>query len=418
MNTETDVLIIGGGAIGVCSAYYLNKEGLAVTLLDKGDVCSGSSYGNAGLIVPSHCVPLATRRVLRNAWKWLFTPDGPIYCKPRLDRDFRKWIVTFSRSCNDDHVRFAMPVLRELSLASVRLFDELNRTEEISFGYSKTGYVRLYNTSNGLCEAAEEVELVKSVGVDAQILTSEQLQELAPNIRIKALGGISYPEDAHLSPSRFVRGLAECLRLRGVKVLPSTEVFDFERSGSTITRVKTTRGDFEAKHIVLSAGSWATGIARRLGIDLPIEGAKGYSFTFKKPNHWPLLPFSLGEAGVAVTSIDDTLRVSGTFAIVGLDFSWNTTRLQQMLQAVPAYLPDLDLSKLELLEVWRGLRPCSPDGLPFLGPTRRCDNLIVAAGHSMIGVSLSPITGKLVSEIVLGKRPSIDISALGVERFQ
>lgn len=417
MNTQADVLIIGGGAIGVCSAYYIRKQGLRVILVDKGEICSGGSYGNAGLIVPSHCVPLAAPSALPNAWKKLFTPDGPIYLKPRLDRDLFRWVWKFRRACNEQHLRSATPVLRQLSLASMRLFEDLASREDLSFGYEKTGYLRLYKTEAGIREAAEEVELVRSFGVDGQLLDGDQIRQMEPSIQIDVLGGVSYPEDAHVVPGRFVRGMAERLVEQGGQVLPFTEVFDFETIGRTITRVKTTRGDITTKEIVLSAGSWVPEIIWNLGIRLPIQGAKGYSFTFKKPAAWPSIPFSLGEAGAAVTAMGEFLRISGTFAIVGLDLSWNRARMRSMLEEVPTYLPDLDPRKLELLEVWRGLRPCSPDGLPFLGRSPKYDNLIVAAGHAMIGVSLSPITGKLVSQIVMAEQRSIDLTALRVDRF-
>lgn len=416
MNTQADVLVIGGGAVGVCSAYYASKQGLKVTLLDQGEVCSGASYGNAGLIVPSHCVPLAAPSALTNAWQRLFTPHGPIYVKPRFDRDLFSWLWKFRSACSDTHVRHSMPLLRKLSLASMALFDELANQQGLSFGYEKTGYLRLYKTASGLQEGRDEVELVKSAGVEAQLLGPEEIRQLEPSTRIEALGGVSYPEDAHLIPGRFVRGLAERAVQQGVQVLPFTEVLDFETSNGRINKVKTSKADFVAGLVVLAAGAWSPAIARHLGMRLPIQGAKGYSFTFRKPAKWPTLPFSLGEAGVAVTSMGDTLRISGTFAVVGLDLSWDKKRMRAMLDDVPTYLPDLQPHSLELLEVWRGLRPCSPDGLPFLGRSRRFENLIVAAGHAMIGVSLSPITGKLVSELVT-RQPSIDIAALQVERF-
>lgn len=417
MNTEADVLIIGSGAIGVCSAYYISKQGLKVVLVDKGEVCSGGSYGNAGLIVPSHCMPFAVPSVLPNAWKWLFTPDGPIYLKPRMNHDLWMWIWRFREACSERHLRSAMPLLRELLLESARLFEDLIHCEGLSFGYEKTGYLRLYKTATGLREGAEEVELVRSIGVNGQLLDGDQVRQLEPSLRIDAIGGVSYPEDAHLVPGRFVRGLADRLASQGVQVLPSTEVFDFETVGRKITRVKTTRGDFAAKEIVLAAGSWVPEIIRNLGIQLPIQGAKGYSFTFEKPERWPAIPFSLGEAGVAVTAMGELLRISGTFAVVGLDLSWNRARMRAMLREVPTYLPDLEPKNLELKEVWRGLRPCSPDGLPFLGRSPKYENLVVAAGHAMIGVSLSPITGKLISQVVMGDRPSIDLTGLRVNRF-
>ena len=415
---ETDVLIIGAGAVGVCSAYYTAQKGLRVTLLDKSEVCSGGSYGNAGMIVPSHCVPLAAPTTLRGAWKKIFTPNGPIYLKPRLDRELFAWVWKFRRACTMEHVRRAMPVLRQMSLASIELFENLARHEDLAFGFEKTGYLRLYKTTKGLREGAEELELARSAGVEGELLNVGQIQKMVPEIRLDVLGGISYPEDAHLVPAQFVRGLADHLVRKGVQILSFTEVFDFETSGRTITRVKTTRGEFTPREIVLSAGSWVPELARNLGLKLPIQGAKGYSFTFKKPSGWTSIHLSLGEAGVAVTVMGDSLRISGTFAVVGLDLSWNKIRMMAMLDEAPSYLPDLQTKNLELVEVWRGLRPCTPDGLPFLGRSDKYENLIVAAGHAIVGVSLSPITGKLVSQLLVGEESSLDLDAFSTNRFE
>ena len=362
-------------------------------------------------VVPSHCLPLAAPNVLPGALKWLFTPDGPIYLKPRFDRSLFRWIWCFRKACNQSGLAGAMALLRELGLSSTRLFEDLARHEGLPFGFEKRGYLRVCKTESGLKAAAEEAELVKSVGVRAQVLTGSEIQRLEPNVRVEVLGGVSYPEDAHLNPALFVRGLAGLAAHGGVRILPSTEVFDFETSGRTVTRVKTT-GDFVAGQIVVAAGAWAPEILHNLGIRLPIEGAKGFSFTFKKPAKCPATPFSLGEAGVALTPMGSSLRFAGTFAIMGMDLSWNRSRMRSMLHQVADYLPDLDAENLELLEVWRGLRPCTPDGLPFLGRSRMFENLIVAAGHAIVGVSLSPITGELVSQLLVGEESSIDLSLL------
>lgn len=249
MDKEADVLIIGGGAIGVCSAYFARKQGLNVTLLDKGEMCSGSSYGNAGLIVPSHCVPLAAPAALRGAFNRLFTRDGAIYVKPRFDRDLFRWLWQFRRACTETRLRRAMPLVRELGLASAKLFKELAARESLSFGFETCGYLRLCKTESGLKEAAEELELVKSIGVKGQLLNGDEVQQLEPNVRVDVVGGVSYPEDAHLRPAHFVRGLAAMLEQDGVRVCPSTEVFDFETVGRKITHAKTTRGNFAAKQI-------------------------------------------------------------------------------------------------------------------------------------------------------------------------
>jgi D-amino-acid dehydrogenase len=417
MRFETEILIIGGGAIGICSAYYANERRSGITVVDKGEVCSGSSYGNAGFIVPSHCIPLAAPKIMFKALKYLFTPDGPVYLKPRVNLDLFDWLWKFRGACNDPKQREAMAIIRELSLASFRLFDELADRHDLEFGFKKQGYLRVYKTDSGLKAGVEEAHLLNSIGVEIKVLDGEAIRELEPSLEINVLGGVFYPEDAHLVPAHFVRGLAHCLEQQGVQIYPSTEVLDFETSGRRITRVRTTRGDFFPGEIVLAAGSWVPDIVRDLHIRLPIQAAKGYSFTFKKPAKCPNIPFSLAEAGVAVTPMGNSLRFAGTFEMAGLDLSLNRARLNTMLREVPTYLPDLEAKNLELIEIWRGLRPCTPDGLPFLGRSSMYDNLIVAAGHGMIGISLSPVTGRLVSDLLMREEPSIDLTALRVDRF-
>ena len=240
---------------------------------------------------------------------------------------------------------------------------------------------------------------------------------MEPNTRIDAIGGVYFAQDAHLSPARFVRGLAQYAAQQGVEIHTSTEVLGFERDGGRIATVRTTRGDFAPSEVVLAGGPWSPDMARDLQLKLPIQPAKGYSITFKRPAKCPTLPIMLAGARVGVTPMGDTLRCAGTLELAGLDFSINKRRVEAILQAVPRYLPDLDPAQLELIEIWRGLRPCTPDGLPFLGRSRACKNLTVAAGHAMIGVSLGPITGKLVSQLVSKEEPEVDLSALAVERF-
>ena len=417
MRRETDVLIIGGGAIGVCSAYYIHKLGRKVALIDRGEVCSGCSYGNAGLVVPSHNVPLAAPGVISKGLRWMFNPESPFYIKPRFDLELFSWLWKFYRACDTGHVRRARPILRDLSLASVRLFEELAGLDGLDFGFERRGLLMLFKSEKGLEEGAEEARGAQEVGLEGRLLDAGEVRELEPGVRFEVAGGVFYPQDAHLTPDRFVRGLARHVEQKGVEVHASTEVLGLEASGRRIAAVQTTRGDFVADEVVLAGGSWSPGIAQDLKIDLPIQPAKGYSITFKRPPACPALPFVLAEAKVGVTPMGDALRFAGTLELAGHDTSINRPRVQAILRSVSDYLPDLDPKRLELIEVWRGLRPCTPDGLPFLGRSRAYKNLIVAAGHAMIGISLSPITGRLVSQLVAKERPSIDLSALNVERF-
>jgi D-amino-acid dehydrogenase len=416
VNQKVDVLIIGGGAIGVCSAYYLSERGRQVALIERGEVCSGCSYGNGGLIVPSHSTPLAAPGAVSRALRWMWNPESPFYIKPRFDPDLFSWLWRFYRACDSRRARRAMPILRDLSLASVRAFEELAALDGFEFGFEKRGYLKIFRTLDGYQKEVEEARKLQEIALEVRLLNGIEVRALEPCIRAGMAGGAFYPQDAHIVPDRFVHGLARHAAQKGVVFHPSTEALRIETNGRRITEVQTTRGRFAPNEVVLAGGSWSPGIARELQVKLPIQPAKGYSISFKRPSKCPVIPLGLGEARVAATPMGDVLRFAGTLELAGHDLSVSMRRVQAILRAVPDYL-DLAPGNLELIEIWRGLRPCTPDGLPFLGRPLGYENLIIAAGHAMIGISLAPITGKLVAELVARERPSIDLAAFSVERF-
>ena len=410
------MLVVGGGVIGVCVAYYLARAGRRVCLVERGEVCSGCSHGNAGLLVPSHSVPLAAPGVVAKSLKWMFNPASPFYIKPRLDRELLSWLWRFNRACNRRQVQRAMPLIRDLSMESLRLYDEL-AADGTEFGLEHEGVLMLYKTEAGLREQVADGKAMGEFGIEARELSLSEISELSPNLSVDALGGVYYPQDGHVTPMQLVPEIARRAREMGVEVHTHTEVLAFERSGARISRVVTTRGDFTPEEVVLTAGSWSGVLARELGLRLPIQGGKGYSITFKRPLEAPSLPIVCGEAKIGVTPMIDALRFAGTLELAGLDLTISRQRVAAVLSGVPMNLPDLHPEEMELVEIWRGLRPCTPDGLPFLGRARHIDNLTVAAGHAMIGVSLGPVTGKLVAEVVSGEKPSIDLDLLKVDRY-
>ena len=410
------MLVVGGGVVGVCVAYYLARAGRRVCLVERGEVCSGCSHGNAGLLVPSHSVPLAAPGVVAKSLKWMFNPASPFYIKPRLDRELLSWLWRFNRACNRRQVQRAMPLIRDLSMESLRLYDEL-AADGTEFGLEHKGVLMLYKTEAGLREQVADGKAMGEFGIEARELSLSEISELSPNLSVDALGGVYYPQDGHVTPMQLVPEIARRAREMGVEVHTHTEVLAFERSGARISRVVTTRGDFTPEEVVLTAGSWSGVLARELGLRLPIQGGKGYSITFKRPLEAPSLPIVCGEAKIGVTPMIDALRFAGTLELAGLDLTISRQRVAAVLSGVPMYLPDLKPEEMELVEIWRGLRPCTPDGLPFLGRARHIDNLTVAAGHAMIGVSLGPVTGKLVAEVVSGEKPSIDLDLLKVDRY-
>lgn len=420
---KTDVLIIGGGAVGVCAAYYLREAGYEVTLVDRGEIGSGASHGNMGLVVPSHSVPLAAPGVVSKGLKWMFKPDSPFYIRPRLDPSLIRWLWAFRKASSEGRMRRAIPLIRDLSLQSLSLFDELNGLDGVDFDYHQRGVVALYRTREGLEEGEEERRLLSSYGLEIDELSSDGLAEVLPGLELDALGGLHFRQDAHLKPDKFVRSLADHMEGLGVTGQPGTEVTGFRRENGRIAVTHTTRGDIAAGEVVLTAGSWSAALGKLAGVPLPIQPAKGYSVTLRRPSGWPEMPFMLSESRVAVTPMGDTLRIGGTLELAGMDHSINHRRVAAITSAVSRYLPSFDIGSHEILETWCGLRPCTPDGLPFLGRAPDARNLVVAAGHAMIGVSLGPVTGKLVRQIVAGERTDIDLDLdidlklLAVDRF-
>ena len=418
---KTDILIIGGGAVGVCAAYYLREAGYEVTLVDRGEIGSGASHGNMGLVVPSHSMPLAAPGVVSQGVKWMFKPDSPFYIRPRLDPSLIRWLWAFWKASSEGRMRRAIPLIRDMSLCSLSLFEELNGLDGVEFDYHQQGVVAVYRTREGLEEGEEERLLLTSYGLEIDELSPDGLTEALPGLELHATGGLHFRQDAHLTPGRFVRSLSDYIERHGVQVLTQSEVKGFTQENGRIAVTHTTRGDISAGEVVLTAGSWSAALGRLAGVPLPIQPAKGYSVTLKRPSGWPETPFMLAESRVAVTPMGDQLRIGGTLELAGMDDSVNHRRVSAITRAVSRYLPTFDIGSHEILETWCGLRPCTPDGLPFVGRVPDVPNLVVAAGHAMIGVSLGPVTGKLVRRIITGERADfdldIDLKLLAVDRF-
>lgn len=426
---KTDVLIVGGGAVGVCAAYYLHDAGFRVTIVDRGEIGSGASHGNMGLVVPSHSVPLAAPGVVSQGLKWMFSPDSPFYIKPRLDPSLIRWLWAFRKASSEGRMRRAIPLIRDMSLRSLVLFEELNDLDGVDFDYHQRGVVALYRTREGLEEGEKERHLLSSYGLEIDELSPDGLAGALPGLELNALGGLHFRQDAHLTPGKFVRSLAAYLEGQGVDVRPGVKVTGFTKEKGRIVVAHTTRGDIAAGEVVLTAGSWSAALGTLAGVRLPIQPAKGYSVTVRRPSGWPEMPFMLSESRVAVTPMGDTLRIGGTLELAGMDLTINHRRVAAITSTVSRYLPSFDVGSHEIVETWCGLRPCTPDGLPFLGRTPDVRNLVVAAGHAMIGVSLGPVTGKLVRRIIAGERvgsdldsdldldSDIDLELLAVDRF-
>jgi len=412
------ILIAGGGIIGLSSAWFLHRAGHKVTLVDKSALTEGCSFGNAGMIVPSHFIPLAAPGMVEKGIRWMFNSKSPFFVRPRLSMDLMKWGWHFMRHANAGHVERSAPALKELSLLSRKLYQDWNHELPFRFGYHERGLLMLYKDAAVGHEEAETAEMANRMGIEAQVLDQAQVQALEPDVRVSVLGGVFFPGDAHLTPRELVENLLRQLREEGAQILEHTEITRFVREGRRLARVETATQQLDFDELVLAAGSWSGELARQLDLNLPMQAGKGYSFTLQDVKKNVRVPSIFLEARVAVTPMGDTLRFGGTMEIIGVDHRINMNRVRGIVESIPKYYPDMRVDMPAQQEVWHGLRPCSPDGLPYIGRSRSVDNLIVATGHSMMGLSLAPATGKLVSELVEGTKTTIPLEVFDPERYR
>jgi D-amino-acid dehydrogenase len=412
------VVVCGAGVIGLCAAHYLRQRGHDVTVIERNAAeRDGCSFGNAGMVVPSHFVPLAAPGMVSLGLKWMFNSRSPFYVRPRLSADLIGWGLRFMRACTAEHVARSSPLLRDLNLASRELYAELAATLPDDFGFTPRGLLMLCREAATFEHEAVHARRAQELGVPAEVVSPRRAAELDPGLRMSIAGAIHFPRDAHLSPNRFLAALTKSLSAAGMKFLWQTEINGWLSEGHRIAAARTSRGDISADEFVLTGGAWSAAMIRPLGLRLCLQAGKGYSLTLPHPRQLPRLCSILAEAHVAVTPMGTALRIGGTMEVVGLDESIQRNRVDGIIESVPRYFPDFTSEDFRDVPAWRGLRPCSPDGLPYLGRFSKYANLTVATGHAMMGVSLGPITGKLVAEIISGEKPSHPLERLSPDRY-
>lgn len=407
-------VVIGGGVIGLCAAYFLCKAGHRVTVIDR-DPSGGSSCseGNAGMVVPSHFTPLAAPGVVWQGLKWMLNRRSPFALRPGLNRALWSWCWQFYRHANRRHVLNSRELLRDLSLESRGLFEEL--ADELRFTFVRRGLLMLCESEAGLREETEAAEEARSIGIEAELCPPERLRELNPGTDMNVRGGVWFPKDGHLDPTAFLEALRQGIVRQGGE-FRSGKVTDFRISGDSVLCAVTADGEeMPAEHFTLAGGVWSVPLAKLLGLNLSMQAGKGYSFTLPQPAQLPQLCYLLKEGRVAVTPMDDKLRVAGTMEIGGNERSINRKRLEGIIASFCRCFPAFQPRNFAGLKPWSGLRPCSPDGLPYLGKVRGLSNVVIATGHAMLGLSLAPVTARLVVGLHAGDPtdPRLDPARLG-----
>jgi D-amino-acid dehydrogenase len=394
--------IIGGGVIGLFSAWHLQEQGHEIHLFDKTDLSDGCSHGNAGMITPSHFIPLAAPGVVSQGIRWMFKSSSPFFIKPRLDTDLLHWLWRFYRSCNARQASAAMPVLLDFNLLGKQLYRDFYQKTGLDFKLEERGILMLYQTPKKEKEELETAEVAATLGVETQAFDRAGIADFESGTAVDALGGVYYPGDAHLYPNVLMSHLRKLLEEAGAVFHQGHAVSRFEARGKRIRGLWCGGELHTADLTVLAAGSWSAKLLGQLGVKLLLQDGKGYSITLRNPAERPSYASILTEAKVAVTPMGGDLRFGGTLELGGLSSRLNMARIRAIAAAVPRYYPNLKVEMPDPGEVWHGFRPCSPDGLPYIGRVRQFENLVLATGHAMMGLSLAPATGRLVADIVAG----------------
>jgi D-amino-acid dehydrogenase len=392
---EPEVVVVGGGAIGVSAAYELARRGLRVTLLERGALGEGCSSGNAGLVCPSHSRPLATPAALAEGLHGLLHSDSPLSLRPR--RATLAWLARFAAACRAGGVERATDAIRSLSVASLELHAEL---AALGTGFERRGTLSVYETEARF--DAGRVEAERS-GLTSRVLAPREARELEPALRGAIAGAIFFPDEAHVDPLRYVRAIAEAAAKAGADVNTNVEV-------RSLAPLQTSSGRLRPQTVVLAAGVWTAALIR-----LPVTGGKGYHVDVEAASGDPTVPLLLQEARSALTPLDGRLRLAGLLDVAGLDGRPNPARVEAMRDGAARVLGRDERAPLD---VWTGLRPCTPDGLPVIGRPAARPDLVLATGHAMKGLSLAPVTGRLVAELVTGEQPSHDLAPFSPDRFR
>lgn len=409
--------IIGGGIIGLCSAYYLQKEGYDITIIDKENITDGCSFGNMGYISPSHFVPLASPGIIAEGFKHILSNTSPFYIKPRLNWPLMQWGYHFLKNSTAKNAKENAPHLNDILQLSRRLMDDLKNDLGDVFDLQEIGCLMMCKKEDTLSHEFHLADDAEKFGLKVERLRRKDVQALEPEVEVDIAGAVLFKDDAHFHPGKLMMALKNFLQQKGVKFQLETTVTSFEKKENKITAVITDKGKFGCENLVIATGSWIPAMAKMLGLKLLLQPGKGYSYTYnhvEKNLHYPAI---LVDGRCAITPWKKQLRIGGTMELSGINKKILVSRMQGIYNSVKDFYPGLQIDFPPADKIWSGLRPVTPDGLPYIGKAPGFDNVIVAGGHAMLGISQGTGTGKLVCEMVEGKATKIDMTAFRLNRF-
>ncbi len=412
---QADVLILGGGIVGLACAYYLLKSGRGVTIIEQNTLASGSSHGNCGTITPSHATPLAMPGMIGKALKWMLTPDAPFRVAPRLDLQLFEWMLQFAQQCNWSAYRRVAAVKAPLLLRSRELIANLVKDENLACEFEQSGTLYAHRDEKAFADEAALPKTLAEVGIVMETIDAARCRELEPALNDSIVGGYFNPGDARLRPDRYAAELARVVRENGGNIVESTRIIGFRKNAERVAAVLTDQGEFSATDIVFALGAWSPQLARQLGLRIPIQPGKGYSITYTRPQKATRIPLTLKERSVCVTAWDSGYRLGSTMEFAGYDTSLNRARLDALKRGAAEYL--LEPEGPAVVEEWYGWRPMTYDDLPILGRAASCSNLTFATGHGMLGVTMSAVTGEMIAQLIGGQETALDPTPFSPARF-
>ena len=414
---DSNVIILGGGAIGLSTAYFMNRSGFDVTVIDANELNSDiiCSWGNSGMIVPSHIVPLAAPGVIKQGLKWLLDAESPFSIEFKPSIEMISWLWKFRKAANPGHVRAGAKLLQELGLRSRSLYLDIG--DKIDIGLETNGILMLCNSELAIEDELKVSKMARDLGMNAVDLDQSGVQKLETGMTTNVIGGVHYPLDCNIDPILFMDLMQKYLIQKGVKFYYNKPVTELIINEDKIESVKSNNESWSADYIVLSAGSFSSKLIKKIGLKMPLMGGKGYSYTLESPQKKPSIPAILIEARIASTPMGSKWRFGGTMTVTDSNRSINQRKLLAMARFVKNYYPEYDSSWVHGCDPWVGLRPLSADGIPYIGSFKKFPNLIAATGHAMMGISMAPVTGEIVNNLILGKKPNFNLDMLSPDRF-
>jgi D-amino-acid dehydrogenase len=415
MQSRYDVLVIGGGVIGLACTHYLAEAGRKVCLIEKDRIVTGASHGNCGLIFTSDLVPLTSPGAVQRELGLMLRGKSELYIGFPPDLPRIRWLLNFAGKCTHRHVKHAMAARKQLLTRSAQLYEVLFETNGLEADRECNGVLMVYAQEQGWRDYTSTNTLLRPHGYHAEPVRGKELAQLEPALKPHLYGAWYHPKDSHLRPDRLLDSWSRLLLRRGVAIHEGTSLKYFHHTPGEISAVETDQGKIQADHYVLAAGVWSPSVLRPLGFSLPIEPGKGYSITMAAPPGAPRIPCYLHEKRTVATPWRSGYRLGGIMELCGHNSRLDPRRIDHLRNVASEYLkaPLGD----PVHEEWTGMRPMTYDELPIIGRVPRFPNLLLATGHGMLGLSTAPGTGELVAELVAGKKSHLDPTPFRTDRF-